>query len=61
MNNKLIIRAVITFLLFSSLVMAQTQQNTSQFKALQDDLITQSWDLSINGIFLSETIALTAR
>lgn len=54
-------RAVITLLLFSSLVMAQTQQNTSQFKALQDDLITQSWDLSIDGIFLSETIALTAR
>ncbi|WP_296316837.1 hypothetical protein [Winogradskyella sp. UBA3174] len=52
----------IIVLLFSSyLVTAQTTNTTSQFKTLQENLVTQNWDLIVNGILLSENIALTVR
>ncbi|WP_299124747.1 hypothetical protein [uncultured Winogradskyella sp.] len=47
--------------LFSNIVIAQQQQNISHFKTLQDDLANQDWNLAINGIFLTDDIALTAR
>jgi len=52
---------VVILFLFSNLVFAQRQSSTSQFKTLQDDLITNNWDLAINGIFLSDNMSLTVR
>lgn len=51
---------LITFFLLGNVLFAQ-QQNVSQFAQFQDALLTQKWDLSVNGIFINDKNSLTIR